>query len=214
METSAQSKSSMATRPQLLLPLSRTSVGDVLQWELSTDLSEASSAVETRSLASLMTPVRHVSRSMSTLSTASHQQQLSSHVSCGGNDFISPSSAESNRSLNLLSPHTLLPEMTFTSAFSLRNRRGKTLILPKLKIPRTGSANVSPSGHSSQNDGATNEATFSQISSSSSRFATLTESSNFSSSTSHFRRSVSSSTVTESSWHKQTSNICDISSAS
>ena len=140
METSAQSKSSMATRPQLLLPLSRTSVGDVLQWELSTDLSEASSAVETRSLASLMTPVRHVSRSMSTLSTASHQQQLSSHVSCGGNDFISPSSAESNRSLNLLSPHTLLPEMTFTSAFSLRNRRGKTLILPKLKIPRTGSA--------------------------------------------------------------------------
>ena len=96
-------------------------------------------------------------------------------------------------------------EMSFTSAFSssssLRHRRGKTLILPKLKIAKG-------QGYpEAQEESSTTSSIFSSTNSSS---MTIQQ---------HFRRSVSTSTFAESSWYasrrqSSTSTVSDFLGAS
>lgn len=205
METSTPKSSPI--RPQLVLPLSRIVVESADRSERnetssssSSELVMLSSSEVSSSLAStLMTPVRH--------------HHPSRH------HCLSPSNSQSPFQLDLLSPSSTHPtifqaqqqqqtEMSFTSAFTstLRNRRGKTLILPKLKIPRS-----SKSGDPMAADADTDSVR--EVQSSSIHHWRHNE--NLSSSTTHFRRSVSSSTFTESAaWYSSrqssTSNMSEV----
>ena len=202
METSTPKSSPI--RPQLVLPLSRIVVESADHSELnesssSTEMMVVSSSEASSSLAAtLMTPIRHhhLSR-LHCLSPSTSQSPFQL-------DLLSPSSQHSTA---LQAQQQQQSEMSFTSAFtSLRNRRGKTLILPKLKIPRGSKADGSD-----DNDGAR------EIQSSSVHHWRHSE--NLTSSTTHFRRSVSSSTFTESAaWYSSrqssTSNMSEVICAS
>ena len=47
----------------------------------------------------------------------------------------SPMLGMPNRSLMILSPHNPPPDLQFSSNFTVRTRKGKTIVLPKLRIP-------------------------------------------------------------------------------
>ena len=106
----------------------------------------------------------------------------------------SPSSSHhhSTSMTTLLQQQQHLETMSFTSAFnsSLRHRRGKTLILPKLKIPsgRSGSGGAGTSAESGDVDSSPFGFQSSQQQHHHHRSST----------SSHFRRSVSTSTFAES----------------
>lgn len=128
-------------RPYLVLPLSCSPIEMDAEDNVSAPFSMSllSASLDSRSLPS-STPVCHVTPSPNAASP-SNSNYLSS------SDLLSSSSAEL-RTMSTLSLHAA--DMTFTSAFSLRHRRGKTLILPKLKIPR----NATGSAHSVHNSNA------------------------------------------------------------
>ena len=222
METSTPKSSPV--RHQLVLPLSRIVVESAERSETTTSsssssmemimqLSEMSSSTSSSLASTLMTPIRQ-------------QQQLHHHLS--RHNCLSPSNSQSTLQLELLSPSSTTSsitqhstvfqaqqqqqsEMSFTSAFTstLRHRRGKTLILPKLKIPRSSKTD----GGAAASDEAEN---YREVQSSS--IHSWRQNENLTSST-HFRRSVSSSTFTESAaWystrHSSTSNMSEMISGS
>ena len=209
METSTPKSSPI--RPKLVLPLSRI----VVESADRSDRNETSSSSSSELL--MMSSSEVASSLASTLMTPVRHHHLSRH------HCLSPSNSQSPFQLDLLSPSsthsTVLQaqqqqqtEMSFTSAFTstLRNRRGKTLILPKLKIPRS-----SKSG----DQGAADDANDSVREVQSSSIHHWRHSENLSSSTTHFRRSVSSSTFTESAaWYSSrqssTSNMSEVISGS
>ena len=129
-----------------------------------------------------LSPISGGSNSLSTSNTLSEGMQL----------FLPSPSSSSSSHHHSSSMTTLLQQqqqsetMSFTSAFnsSLRHRRGKTLILPKLKIPsgRSGSGLSAEAGDESL-----------------SSFAYQSHHHHRSTTSSHFRRSVSTSTFAESS---------------
>ena len=162
-----------------------------------------------------LAPTRGLTSSVS----ASATSRLSPNAA--GVDWHRPASANAGH-LSASSPHHLLPEMSFTSAFSLRNRRGKTLILPKLKSHVGAGVGVGVGGLHSAGvlSSSTTETSFSQFTST--RSSCYAETHLLSTSSGGvggvggggvgggglFRRSVSSSTVTESSWTKQAFSHC------
>ncbi|KAI9565889.1 hypothetical protein GHT06_009687 [Daphnia sinensis] len=207
METSTPKSSSV--RHQLVLPLSRVFVESASETSSSEMMVQSSEMSSSSSLAStLVTPIRQ-------------QPQLHHHLS--RHNCLSPSNSQSTLQLELLSPSSTTSsvthhstvfqaqqqqqsEMTFTSAFAstLRHRRGKTLILPKLKIPR-----------SMKTDGGEEAENYREVQSSS--IHQWRHSENLT--TTNFRRSVSSSTFTESAaWystrHSSTSNMSEMISGS
>lgn len=218
METSTPKSStpkSSSVRHQLVLPLSRIFVesaerSEMTSHEMSMQSSEMSSS-SSNMASTLITPIRQ-------------QQQLHHHLS--RHHCLSPSNSQSTLQLELLSPSsttssvthhsTVLQaqqqqqsEMTFTSAFTstLRHRRGKTLILPKLKIPRSSKADGGTVGDEAENYREVQSSSTHQWRHSENLTAT------------HFRRSVSSSTFTESAaWyntrHSSTSNMSEMISGS
>lgn len=208
METSTPKSSPI--RPKLVLPLSRI----VVESADRSDRNETSSSSSSELL--MMSSSEVASSLASTLMTPVRHHHLSRH------HCLSPSNSQSPFQLDLLSPSsthsTVLQaqqqqqtEMSFTSAFTstLRNRRGKTLILPKLKIPR--SSKSGDQGAADDNDSVR------EVQSSSIHHWRHSE--NLSSSTTHFRRSVSSSTFTESAaWYSSrqssTSNMSEVISGS
>ena len=48
---------------------------------------------------------------------------------------LSPLAPPGSRGLTILSPHNPPPELHFASTFTVRTRKGKTIVLPKLRIP-------------------------------------------------------------------------------
>lgn len=212
METSTPK--TKAIRPQLVLPLSRIVVESADRNERMMETSSSSSsellmlsASElSASLAStLMTPIRHNHH----LSRHHGLSPSNSHSSSFQLDLLSPSSSSSSHLTALQAQQQQQTEMSFTSAFTstLRNRRGKTLILPKLKIPRS-----SKMSEAEEVDGGGREVQSSSI-------HQWRHSENLSTSSTHFRRSVSSSTFTESAaWYSSrqssTSNMSEVISGS
>ncbi|XP_045024894.1 cAMP-specific 3',5'-cyclic phosphodiesterase isoform X2 [Daphnia magna] len=215
METSTPKSSSV--RHQLVLPLSRIFVesaerSETTSSEMTMQSSEMSSSASSSLASTLVTPIRQ-------------QPQLHHHLS--RHNCLSPSNSQSTLHLELLSPSSTTSsvthhstvfqaqqqqqsEMTFTSAFAstLRHRRGKTLILPKLKIPRSSKAD----GGAAAAEDAEN---YREVQSSS--IHQWRHSENLT--TTNFRRSVSSSTFTESAaWystrHSSTSNMSEMISGS
>lgn len=215
METSTPKSSSV--RHQLVLPLSRIFVesaerSETTSSEMTMQSSEMSSSASSSLASTLVTPIRQ-------------QPQLHHHLS--RHNCLSPSNSQSTLQLELLSPSSTTSsvthhstvfqaqqqqqsEMTFTSAFAstLRHRRGKTLILPKLKIPRSSKAD----GGAAAAEDAEN---YREVQSSS--IHQWRHSENLT--TTNFRRSVSSSTFTESAaWystrHSSTSNMSEMISGS
>ena len=137
-------------------------------------------------------PPRHLC--LSPISGGSNSLTTSNTLSEGMQLFLPSPSSSSSSHHHSTSMTTLLQQqqqsetMSFTSAFnsSLRHRRGKTLILPKLKIP---------SGRSGSGSGLSAEAG----DESSSSFAYQSHHHHRSTTSTHFRRSVSTSTFAESS---------------
>lgn len=217
METSTPKSSPI--RPQLVLPLSRIVVE-------SADRSERTETSSSSSSELVMMSTSEVSSSLaSTLMTPVRHHHLSRH------HCLSPSNSQSPFQLDLLSPSstsshmTVLQaqqqqqtEMSFTSAFTstLRNRRGKTLILPKLKIPRSSKTDGLDETESGIGGGGVG-GNVREVQSSSVHHWRHSE--NLTSMSTHFRRSVSSSTFTESAaWYSSrqssTSNMSEVISGS
>lgn len=152
-----------------------------------------------------MTPVRHHHLSRH------HGLSPSNSQSPFQLDLLSPSSSSSHSTV-LQAQQQQQTEMSFTSAFTstLRNRRGKTLILPKLKIPRSSNKVDGGLPDETETGGGMREIQSSSIH----HWQRHSENT-----TTHFRRSVSSSTFTESAaWYSSrqssTSNMSEVISGS
>lgn len=60
---------------------------------------------------------------------------LSSSPTGGGSGLSPLLGPPDRRGLTILSPHNPTPELHFSSTFTVRTRKGKTIVLPKLRIP-------------------------------------------------------------------------------
>lgn len=224
METSTPKSSPV--RHQLVLPLSRIVVESAERSELTTTSSSSMDMMMQLSTSEMSSS----SSLASTLITPIRQQQQQLHHHLSRHNCLSPSNSQSTLQLELLSPSSTTSsitqhstvfqaqqqqqsEMSFTSAFTstLRHRRGKTLILPKLKIPRSSKAD----GGAAAAAAADEAENYREVQSSS--IHSWRHNENLTST--HFRRSVSSSTFTESAaWystrHSSTSNMSEMISGS